>query len=70
MWDREADVIIVGFGGAGAAAALAAVEAGADVLLVEKNPEGGGNTRYSGGSIRTYTNLDKAVDPVAVRRNG
>ena len=62
MWDREADVIIVGFGGAGAAAALAAVEAGADVLLVEKNPEGGGNTRYSGGSIRTYTNLDKAVD--------
>ncbi len=62
MWDRETDIIIVGFGGAGAAAALAATEAGAEVLLVEKNPEGGGNTRYSGGSIRTYTDLDKAVD--------
>ena len=62
MWDQETEVIIVGFGGAGAAAALAATEAGAKVLLVEKNPEGGGNTRYSGGSIRTYLDLDKAID--------
>ena len=62
MWDRETDMMIVGFGGAGAAAALAATEAGAEVLLVEKNPEGGGNTRYSGGSIRTYTDVAKAID--------
>lgn len=62
MWERETDIVVVGFGGAGSAAALAATEAGAEVLLVEKNPEGGGNTRYSGGSIRTYTDLDKAVD--------
>jgi succinate dehydrogenase/fumarate reductase flavoprotein subunit len=58
----ETDVVIVGYGGAGAAAALSANEAGAKVLLVEKNPEGGGNTRYSGGSIRTYLDLDKAID--------
>src|ERR1051326_2331567 len=62
MWDRETDVLIIGYGGAGAAAALAATEAGARVLLLEKNSEGGGNTRYSGGSIRTYLDLDKAVD--------
>ncbi|HXG50037.1 MAG TPA: FAD-dependent oxidoreductase [candidate division Zixibacteria bacterium] len=62
MWDYETDVLIVGYGGAGGAAALAATEAGARVLLVEKNNEGGGNTRYSGGSIRTYTDLAKAID--------
>ncbi len=62
MWDYETDVLVVGYGGAGAAAALAAREAGARVLIVEKNPEGGGNTRYSGGSIRTYTDVAKAID--------
>ena len=62
MWDNEADVVIVGYGGAGAAAALTAHDAGAKVLILEKNPEGGGNTKYSGGSIRTYLDLDQAVD--------
>ncbi|MBI4191365.1 MAG: FAD-dependent oxidoreductase [Betaproteobacteria bacterium] len=64
MWGYEADVVIVGYGGAGAAAALAAIDAGAKVLILEKNPEGGGNTKYSGGSIRTYLDVDKAVDYV------
>jgi len=32
------------------------------VLIVEKNPEGGGDTRYSAGSIRTYTDVAKAID--------
>src|SRR5688500_7049412 len=62
MWDHEADVVIVGYGGAGAAAAITASAAGAKVLVLEKNPEGGGNTRYSGGSIRTYLDVGKAVD--------
>lgn len=47
-WDEEADVVVVGFGGAGAAAALEAREQGADVLVVERF-EGGGSTAYSGG---------------------
>ena len=64
MWDYEADVVIVGYGGAGAAAALTAVDAGAKVLILEKNPEGGGNTKYSGGTIRTYLDVDKAVDHI------
>jgi len=62
MWDQEADVVVVGFGGAGAAAAITADSAGAKVLILEKNPEGGGNTRYSGGSLRTYLDQHLASD--------
>ena len=35
-WDLEAEVVIVGYGGAGAAAAIEAHDAGADVLILEK----------------------------------
>ena len=49
-WDREADVVVVGFGGAGAATALQAREEGADVLLIDRFG-GGGTTIYSGGVI-------------------
>lgn len=45
-WDDEADVVIVGYGGAGAAAAIAAHDAGASVIVLEKN-SGGGNTRLA-----------------------
>jgi succinate dehydrogenase/fumarate reductase flavoprotein subunit len=45
-WDDEADVVIVGYGGAGASAAVAAHDAGAKVLIVEKN-DGGGNTKLA-----------------------
>ncbi len=62
MWDCEVDVVVVGYGGAGAAAAITASMAGAKVLVLEKNPEGGGNTRYSGGSMRTYSDQGMAVD--------
>ena len=45
-WDAEYDVIVVGFGGAGAAAAITAGDAGAKTLLLEKAPKGesGGNS--------------------------
>ena len=39
-WDAEADVVIVGFGGAGAATAITAHDLGAKVLMLEKAPEG------------------------------
>lgn len=70
MSQLEADVVIVGYGGAGAAAALTAAQAGADVLVVEKNPEGGGNTRYSGGSMRTYLDVEKATDYIEALCDG
>lgn len=37
-WDDTADLIVVGYGGAGAATALTAHEAGASVILLEKAP--------------------------------
>ncbi|MFH2005574.1 MAG: FAD-binding protein [bacterium] len=47
-WDDEADVVVVGFGGAGAAAAIEAADQGAEVLVLERF-SGGGATRKSGG---------------------
>jgi len=48
---REVDVLIAGFGAAGASAALAASEAGASVAVVEKTSAGGGNCVHSGGFL-------------------
>ncbi|WP_380879310.1 23S rRNA methyltransferase [Sphingomonas sp. DBB INV C78] len=47
-WDLEADVVIVGYGGAGVAAALEAREAGLSVLALDR-ATGGGATRINGG---------------------
>lgn len=48
---HEVDVLVVGFGAAGASAALAAHDAGASVAVVEKASAGGGNCVYSGGFL-------------------
>ncbi len=50
-----ADVIVVGGGGAGLAAAAEAARLGRSVILVEKNPQTGGSTSWSVGSV-TATN--------------
>ena len=47
----EADVVVVGGGGAALAAASAARGAGAEVILLEKNPRLGGSTAWSVGSV-------------------
>ena len=41
-WDIEADVVIVGYGSSGAVAALTAAEAGATVVILEKQRQGTG----------------------------
>lgn len=43
------DLVVVGFGGAGASAAIAAAEGGAEVLIIERTSGGGGSTAMSGG---------------------
>ncbi len=57
-WDREVDVIVVGCGGAGTTAAITAHDAGAKVIILEKAPEGGGNSRV-GGAQFTYSTPEK-----------
>lgn len=50
-WDHETEVLILGFGGAGAAAAIEAHDAGSEVLVIERQTEERHfpNTRMSGG---------------------
>lgn len=49
-WDAQYDVVVAGFGAAGAVTAKTAAEEGATVLIVEKMSEGesGGNSKYAG----------------------
>ncbi|WP_019201498.1 FAD-binding protein [Tsukamurella sp. 1534] len=49
-WTDTTDVLVVGYGGAGVATALAAREAGAEVLAVDRYL-GGGATTLSGGIV-------------------
>lgn len=60
-WDAEYDVVVLGYGGAGANAAVAACENGAKVLLAEKAPEGleGGNTQASGQFVMATDDPDQ-----------
>jgi fumarate reductase flavoprotein subunit len=49
--DMEVDVLIIGAGGCGLSAAIAAHDDGAQVAIVEKRDQPGGNTALSTGSI-------------------
>lgn len=63
-WDATYDVVVLGFGGAGATAARFAADNGAKVLVVDSAPEGheGGNTRYAGQVISTGSSLNDLRD--------
>lgn len=50
-WDIETDIAIVGFGGAGACAAIEAADAGATVQLFELASASGGSTALSSAEI-------------------
>ena len=50
-WDFETEVAVIGFGAAGACAAIEAAEAGARVMLFERNSGSGGASGMSGGEI-------------------
>jgi succinate dehydrogenase/fumarate reductase flavoprotein subunit len=76
MADAACDVVVIGFGYAGAAAAIAASDAGASVLLLERMPTPGGISICSAGGVRiaedaglalSYlraTNAGKTPEPV------
>ena len=48
-WDKEYDVVVIGSGFAGLAAAIDAKTAGASVIVLEKMPVPGGNSIINGG---------------------
>ena len=51
QWDRETDVAIVGFGGAGGCAAIEAADAGSSVTIFEVASASGGSTAMSSAEI-------------------
>jgi flavocytochrome c len=61
--EKQADVIIIGAGGAGLAAAVTAHQKGATVVVIEKMPRAGGNTILSGGAFN-------AADPGRQSKQG
>lgn len=50
-WDFETDIVVIGFGAAGACASIEAAAAGAKVTLFERNSGSGGASGLSGGEI-------------------
>ena len=57
-WHREADVVVLGSGGAALTAAIAAYDFGAqDVVILEKSGMVGGTTAMSGGMLWIPNNL-------------
>ena len=60
---KEADVVVIGGGGAGLSAATAALEEGASVILIDKMPSLGGNTLISGAAINA-ADPEKPLDRV------
>ena len=64
-WDAEADIVIVGCGGAGICAAITAADEGlGSTLLLEAAPEGdeGGNTRVSAQVIFCPDSVEGAIE--------
>lgn len=50
-WDKNTDIVIVGSGIAGLCAAIEAADAGARVLMLEKDAQPGGCAKFSGGHM-------------------
>jgi hypothetical protein len=63
-WDYEADVVVVGIGFAGQAAAIDAADAGASVLVLEKSPR-----EHAGGSSAANYTHDHSYVGLTVEGN-
>ncbi len=70
IWDREADIVVIGYGFAGAVSAISAHDAGAKVLLLEKMPHPGGLSILSGGGVSFARSADSAFQYLKRTCNG
>ena len=79
QWHREAEVVVVGYGGAGAVTAITAHDAGTGVLILEKQSESKRHpsTYMSGSSIVCPSDPEAAMEhmkalyklaPICMRR--
>jgi fumarate reductase flavoprotein subunit len=57
----EADVVVLGAGGAGLAAAVTAANKGAKVIVIEKRPVPGGATLFAGGTFAIESPVQKRL---------
>jgi len=70
QWDKEVDVVVAGYGCAGAVTAITAHDEGAKVLLIEKMPHPGGISILSGGGVGFAHNADGAFQYLKRTCNG
>lgn len=61
-WDYAADVVVIGYGAAGGNAAIAAHDAGAKVLVLEKMDMAGGNSAVCHGGMVIPNTVSEAVE--------
>ncbi|WP_176357712.1 FAD-binding protein [Mycobacterium persicum] len=64
-WDRSVDLLVVGSGGGGMVAGLAALDRGLEPLIVEKQSLVGGSTGLSGGIVWLPNNPLMRADGIA-----
>ncbi|MDY6843951.1 MAG: FAD-binding protein [Thermodesulfobacteriota bacterium] len=57
-FNEETEILIIGYGGAGAVAAITAYDLDSSVLIVEKMEKGGGNTNISLGGFLSIKDLE------------
>src|SRR5580658_344836 len=69
-FDETFDVVVIGYGFAGAFTAISAADAGARVLLAEKQPDPGGISICSYGSMRCAHDADDAFGYLKVTNAG
>ena len=69
-YDEEFDVVVVGYGFAGAISAIEAARAGAKVLLIEKASVPGGISICSYGSVRCASDAEQAHSYLSATNGG
>jgi len=69
-WDKETDVVVVGYGYAGAVSAIEAHDGGAKVCVIEKMAHSAGASAASGGSVAAAADAEKIFNYLRIQCGG